>query len=133
MLEHVLIAERALGHALPAGAVVHHVNEQTLDNRPSNLVICQDGAYHQLLHSRMRVLRAGGNPNTQKQCGSCGEVKSRDEFYPAKVGSFGTMHRCKACGAAHNLVYTPIRRSQRRVKAAALAIEAALAARSDAA
>ena len=52
--EHILIAEKSLGHCLPRGAVVHHSNQIKSDNRPSNLVICQDNAYHQTIHKRMR-------------------------------------------------------------------------------
>lgn len=48
------IAARALGRALPEGAEVHHLNGDHNDNRPCNLVICQDAEYHDLLHRRMR-------------------------------------------------------------------------------
>lgn len=56
MLEHIIVAERALGRLLPDGAVVHHVNLNTSDNLPSNLVICENQSYHRLLHKRMRRL-----------------------------------------------------------------------------
>lgn len=52
---HILVAEAALGKPLPPRAVVHHVNERRQDNWPTNLVICQDRAYHLLLHNRMRA------------------------------------------------------------------------------
>lgn len=52
--EHIVVAERAFGGPLPKGAVVHHVNLDTHDNRPCNLVICPNEAYHRLLHKRMR-------------------------------------------------------------------------------
>ena len=58
-LRHVLTAERALGHILPQGAQVHHVDGNGLNNAPSNLVVCQDQKYHALLHRRMAAIRAG--------------------------------------------------------------------------
>lgn len=54
--EHILVAERALGKALPDGAVVHHVNGDKADNRPANLVICEDQAYHLLIEERTRAI-----------------------------------------------------------------------------
>lgn len=61
VFEHVLIAERALGHYLPEGAVIHHADEDKQHNENGNLVICQDEAYHQLLHRRARALRESGH------------------------------------------------------------------------
>lgn len=52
MPEHIVVAERALGRALGRGEVVHHINCDRLDNRPSNLLIC-DRAYHAWLHGEM--------------------------------------------------------------------------------
>lgn len=59
--EHVFVVEQALGHCLPDGAEVHHVNERRRDNRNRNLVVCQDHAYHAFLHQRSRAYRACGN------------------------------------------------------------------------
>jgi hypothetical protein len=56
--EHTLVAERALGKFLPDGAVVHHVDQVKTHNDPSNLVVCQDAAYHALLHYRLRMVAA---------------------------------------------------------------------------
>ena len=69
---HVLIAERVLGHRLPPKAQVHHVNEDRADNRNCNLVICEDSAYHHLLHQRTRALEACGHADWRK-CGYCHE------------------------------------------------------------
>lgn len=52
--EHIIIAEQALGKHLPKKAVVHHHNGAKDDNRPGNLVICQDQGYHLLLHQRAK-------------------------------------------------------------------------------
>lgn len=78
--EHVLVAEKALGRSMPDGAVVHHVNEITSDNRPDNLVICPNEKYHNLLHKRMRALKASGNANLIK-CKVCKQYDRRDTMY----------------------------------------------------
>lgn len=59
--EHVLVAEKVLGRNLKTSEHVHHVNGVRNDNRPRNLVICQDQKYHMLLHRRMRALKACGH------------------------------------------------------------------------
>ena len=70
VLEHILVAEHAIGKLLPPQAEVHHVNEIKSENRGSNLVLCEDRAYHQLLHRRLRAYRACGNPRA-RQCWLC--------------------------------------------------------------
>jgi len=54
--EHIWLAEEALGKPLPYGAVVHHVDAKPWNNRPGNLVVCPDQAYHRLLHERSKEL-----------------------------------------------------------------------------
>jgi hypothetical protein len=73
VLVHRHRAEQALGKPLPEGAIVHHVDGSKSETAP--LVICQDQGYHLLLHLRARVVAAGGNPNTQRFCRTCGELK----------------------------------------------------------
>ena len=68
--EHILVAERAIRRTLPQGAQVHHVNEVRSDNRGSNLVICEDMAYHKLLHKRTRAVKAGF-PANWLRCWRC--------------------------------------------------------------
>lgn len=70
VLEHVRMAELALGKPLPEGAEVHHFDENRSNNVRGNLVLCQDRAYHQHLHARQRALAACGNPSA-KRCHLC--------------------------------------------------------------
>ena len=91
---HVELAERALGKPLPQGAEVHHVNGIKSDNRPENLVICPDHAYHALLHTRQRAMNACGNPD-YRRCEICGQWDDPLHMYQRKSKP-GQWHR--ACG-----------------------------------
>lgn len=64
--EHVLVAEGVFGKPLPKQAVVHHVDENRANNVPSNLVVCQDQAYHKLIHRRTVAYRATGDANARR-------------------------------------------------------------------
>jgi hypothetical protein len=66
--EHVVVAAEAMGKPLPKGADVHHVSGDRSDNRNRNLVVCQDRAYHFLLHVRKKALDACGNPDWRACC-----------------------------------------------------------------
>lgn len=68
--QHTLLAEAALGRMLPAQVRIHHVNGDEADNAKGNLVLCQDDAYHMVLHMRQRALDACGNANWRK-CPYC--------------------------------------------------------------
>lgn len=95
---HVLLAEQALGRVMPAGVEVHHVDGDVQHNENRNLVICQDKAYHKLLHVRTRVVKAGGNPNTQRVCSTCQQLRGLDAFHRAAANvSAGLQTQCKDC------------------------------------
>lgn len=100
VLEHILIAECALGRALPLGAEVHHVDGDKTNNGRGNHVLCQNRAYHQLLHKRQRALDACGDPNAVR-CGYCSGHDHQDDMYIAirKGGSRTGYHR--ECGRAY--------------------------------
>lgn len=103
-LEHVMIVERALGKRLSVGAVVHHVNGDTLNNRPGNLVACQDTGYHQHLHMRQRAYEATGNANARK-CRYCHQwdVPDNIHIYPNKRNAYH-----KTCKREYDRVRTEV-------------------------
>ena len=98
-LEHTLIVERVLGRKLPAGAVIHHVDGNRTNNANSNLVVLASQSEHTELHRRLRVLRAGGNPHTDRLCCSCRQPKPICEFYLCHSKDRGLRYggECKEC------------------------------------
>lgn len=99
VFEHILIAERALGRLLESVHPVHHHDENRANNANTNLVICEDEAYHHLLHARMRILKAGGNPDADRICCTCKAVKPHASFAMNKNAANGRDYRCRACCA----------------------------------
>lgn len=100
---HRYRAECALGRPLPKSTRVHHADGTTRDDAP--LVICESDAYHKLLHVRMNVLRAGGNPNSDKICQDCRRVVRKVDFYPS-VHRFDGLHTiCKPCSSIRSSKY----------------------------
>lgn len=100
---HVWIAEKALGAPLPAEAVIHHVNNNPLDNRNSNLVICPNQAYHNLIHARTAALDTCGDPN-RRPCRWCHQYDDLINLHVVKVlNSFAYWH--KECGKLHQRKY----------------------------
>lgn len=100
--EHILIAEKALGHPLPDAAEVHHFDNDHAHNENSNLIICEDHRYHELLHHRQRIADLGGDPNTEKQCTCCKRIVGLTECAPDKARIDGRNNKCKACELVRN-------------------------------
>jgi len=90
VFEHVLVAEKALNKLLPPKAKIHHIDGNSTNNNNDNLVVCQDQAYHMLLHVRQRLIKAGVNPSTPKVCPKCKQTKTFAEFTRKE-------HTCRAC------------------------------------
>ena len=103
---HRLRAATALGKPLPPRAVVHHADGAMRHDAP--LVICEDQAYHLLLHYRMSVVRAGGNPNTQKQCCTCRRILDFAKFGRNRAKRDGLRKQCQECRRAQNRKAAPM-------------------------
>ena len=86
-MEHIAVVERALGHPLPEGAEVHHVDGDKANNANTNLVACQDDAYHKLLHLRARALAESGHADWRR----CTICKRWDE--PANLKIYPSCRR----------------------------------------
>lgn len=101
--EHVLIAEAALGKRLPDGAQVHHVNGDRADNRPRNLVVCENQDLHGLLHQRGEAHRACGRAQWRK----CKFCRRWDDPAGMYVNRRTAYHR--ACAAEYERTRTGAR------------------------
>lgn len=90
VLEHRLIAEKALGKPLPIGVVVHHPYRNRYENK--YLVICPDDAYHAFLHQRMRAFEACGHANWRK-CKVCKKYDDPKNLFISSSRGGGVYHR----------------------------------------
>ncbi len=85
VMQHVLICEKILGKLLPTRTVIHHANENRSENVNSNLVICQNIAYHRLLHKRINALRISGHANWDR-CQYCRKYDDPMKIFHTKYG-----------------------------------------------
>lgn len=95
VFEHMLVAEKALGHYLPEGAIIHHIDENRQNNQNVNLIICENNAYHRLIHRRMNAFKETGNAN-MRICNFCKKYDLPDNLYINKKPRGMSCHRsCK--------------------------------------
>lgn len=74
--EHRLEAEKKIGRQLEPGEIVHHADENPLNNAHDNLIVTKDMAAHRLLHRKASSnlqLPGEENPLIDCDCG-CGKT-----------------------------------------------------------
>ena len=91
--KQVFIVEKVLGKFLPKKAIVHHFNGIKTDNQNKNLIVCEDRAYHNILHRREKALKECGHAHWRK-CTLCKKYDSPKNLYIHKE-----MVRHKICHA----------------------------------
>ncbi len=101
--QSILIAEKSLGKPLPNKAVVHHHTEK-------QLVVCENQAYHMLLHQRTRAYRATGNANSIS-CEKCRKYLSEKHLSHRKIINFNEVPCECGCGLT---IITPDSRGRLR-------------------
>jgi hypothetical protein len=85
--EHILICEKVLGKYLPTLAAIHHVDGNRSNNVNKNLVICENNAYHQLLHKRTNAYNACGHASWEK-CQHCKQYDKPENLVHGKRTKF---------------------------------------------
>lgn len=93
----LLVAEKALGYPVPPRHQVHHFDLDKSNDTNSNLVICENAAYHNLLHARQRIVDRGGDPRLVKWCPSCEQLIPRQDFHKNRSIGDGLTATCKEC------------------------------------
>lgn len=104
---HKRIAEKILRKPLPPKAQVHHCDGDALNNQRSNLVICEDAAYHKLLHKRIDALEACDHADWRK-CRYCNKYDNLENLSIERNGKNPYHKKCAAICQAdlkHNLSF----------------------------
>lgn len=93
--ETILIIEAIIGKYLPITAIIHHIDENSLNNQNTNLIVCESNAYHKLLHKRMRAFIACGYASWLK-CRFCKQYDNPINLHLIRNGNGGYHSECQS-------------------------------------
>lgn len=78
--ESRFVVEQVIGKKLDRKHIVHHIDGNSENNKNDNLIVLENRREHAIVHAKMRIVEAGGNPSTQAFCSRCGKIKSKEMF-----------------------------------------------------
>ena len=93
--EHIRVAEQKLGRKLGKYEKVHHINGDTTDNRPDNLMVLRTEKDHRLIHSKIphEIFQTRDGSCViipiQRECRNC-----RRLFIPEKYKTLYCSNKC---------------------------------------
>jgi len=94
-----LVMMEKIGRPLSASESIHHINGDSSDDRPENLVLT-NRSEHRTMHAIDEAGRRGYDLLTQKRCFVCRQVKLRSEFSPTVSKGRKTLGgMCRPCAA----------------------------------
>ena len=94
--KHREIVEEVLQRKLTRYEVVHHVDNDPMNNAKTNLLVCNQ-KYHMELHARMRIRDLGFDHKTQSYCSYCKTCHDNTEFNKSKRTWNGLRNVCRKC------------------------------------
>jgi len=111
LYEHRYLATKVLGKCLPLKVEIHHFGG---GRHRGQLVICEDKAYHRLLHRREKAFYSTGDPGKRK-CVFCGDYDSTDNLvsYFSKNHPNGRFHHA-SCKTDYEHQYWITKRKKKR-------------------
>jgi len=89
------VAMVVFGRELPVGTIVHHANGDPSNDSNNNLVLCENRAYHNLLHQRKRAYDECGDTK-KRACQLCKQYDFIDNLYVSPDGNTIRHRRCHA-------------------------------------
>lgn len=85
--EHILIAEQKLGRLLNDGEVVHHIDENKMNNSIDNLIVFKTLADHTSYHKGSNIFLEGDVYVAEKKCSDKCPICGNKKYIKSKMCS----------------------------------------------